>query len=141
MPLKKLIREISVEEYSTPSPIILREDDLVEKALNLMKTEKIRHFPVVNSENEISGLVSERDLLAFNQRQEYYSRFKIKDAMISTNPYIVDETATLEEVAMEMSRNRYGSAIVTNSKREIVGIFTTTDALNALIEIIRGEID
>lgn len=45
------------------------------------------------------------------------------------------------EAAYEMSLNKIGSMVVVDDHGEVFGIFTTTDALNALIEIVRGEVD
>jgi predicted transcriptional regulator len=39
-----------------------------------------------------------------------------------------------------MSSKKLGSLIVTNSSGDVSGIFTNTDALNALVEVLRGEI-
>lgn len=44
---------------------------------------------------------------------------------------------TLDEVAYEMSSRKIGGVIV-NEGSKFLGIFTSTDALNALIEITRS---
>ena len=36
---------------------------------------------------------------------------------------------------------KIGSAVIVDSNADDIGIFTTTDALNALIEILRGDIN
>ena len=55
------------------------------------------------------------------------------------DPYCASPHARISEVAMEMSSNKYGSAIILDNEGGI-GIFTSIDALNALIEIVRGEV-
>ena len=40
---------------------------------------------------------------------------------------------------LAMSKQKIGSAVVSDHN-EIVGIFTSTDALNALVEILRGQL-
>jgi acetoin utilization protein AcuB len=42
----------------------------------------------------------------------------------------------LGEVALQLSSQKVGSALVLDESGEIYGIFTTTDALNALVEIL-----
>ena len=39
-----------------------------------------------------------------------------------------------------MSSKKLGSAIVLDEQGDLAGIFTTTDALNALVEVIRGKL-
>ena len=58
---------------------------------------------------------------------------------MTADPYTVSIEANLDDVAFEMSRNKYGSAIVMDNNDEVYGIFTSTDALNALIEVLRKE--
>ena len=54
-------------------------------------------------------------------------------------PYLVSADTKLSEVAFYMSKNKYGSALVMNPDGDL-GIFTSTDALNALVEVLRGDI-
>ncbi|HOM14314.1 MAG TPA: CBS domain-containing protein, partial [Rubrivivax sp.] len=52
-------------------------------------------------------------------------------------PLTVNAAAPLDEVAYAMSERKVGSAIVNDENGEFLGIFTATDALNALIELTR----
>jgi len=56
------------------------------------------------------------------------------------SPYVVESGTPLDQVALEMSNRKIGSAIVRNFDSFNYGIFTSTDALNALIEVVRGQI-
>ena len=56
---------------------------------------------------------------------------------MAEHPLTVSASLPLDEVAYAMSERRVGSAIVNDEKGELLGIFTATDALNALIEIVR----
>jgi acetoin utilization protein AcuB len=47
----------------------------------------------------------------------------------------VSPDSPLDEVALEMAENRYGSAIIVQDKK-VVGIFTTVDACRALAAIL-----
>ncbi len=61
---------------------------------------------------------------------------------MTANPYIVEPDVELEKVVFHMSKNKIGSAIVKfdGGANTEFGIFTSTDALNALLEVLRGEI-
>lgn len=51
------------------------------------------------------------------------------------NVYVVSPSAPLDEVAAEMARKKYGSAVVMQNEH-VVGIFTAVDALTALAELL-----
>ncbi|HKB07185.1 MAG TPA: CBS domain-containing protein [Candidatus Polarisedimenticolia bacterium] len=57
---------------------------------------------------------------------------------MTPGPYTVGPRTSLAKVARSMAKAKYGSAIVMDRGR-IVGIFTATDALEALAGLIRGE--
>ena len=127
--------DVSVEEYTTPNPITASEESSTDELNMLMKKHGIRHIPIVKG-TEVVGIVSERDLkvvagLNFKEKM----LVKALDIM-ARNPVTVDSEASLDEVAFEMSRLKIGSVIV-NEGNKFLGIFTVTDALNALIEITR----
>ena len=50
-------------------------------------------------------------------------------------PYSVAPDATLREVVRTMAEKKYGSAVVVEGG-QVVGVFTTTDALRALAGIL-----
>ncbi|MNJ78179.1 CBS domain protein [compost metagenome] len=56
---------------------------------------------------------------------------------MAEEPLCVNAATPLDEVALLMSENKVGSVIVKDEEGELLGIFTATDALNALIEIVR----
>ena len=134
----KILRQLTVEEYTSPTPIVIDLDVTLKKAAELMEEQGLRHLPVVHA-GKICGIVSERDVLRGMVREK---NLDVKVGKIMTlSPYIVSCETPLEEVALQMSQNKIGSAIVTEGPNELSGIFTTTDALNALVEILRGEVE
>ena len=56
-------RQTRVAEVMTREPIVVRGDDDLEFAMELMKQHGFRHLPVLDGQN-VSGLISMRDLLA-----------------------------------------------------------------------------
>ncbi|MCE3009220.1 MAG: CBS domain-containing protein [Proteobacteria bacterium] len=128
--------EFTVEEFTTPNPITASENTSVENLADLMKEYGIRHIPIMRGD-EVVGIVSERDLAivaGFDLREK--SMVRAADLMIP-DPVTVYADARLDEVALEMSQQKIGSVIV-NEGNTLLGIFTATDALNALIEIARS---
>lgn len=58
---------------------------------------------------------------------------------VAPDPVTVRTNDPLDEVAYRMSDLKIGSVIVLDEYGSFYGIFTATDALNALIEVVRGD--
>jgi len=134
----KSFLKLPVDEYATPSPITISEDALLADAMALITENEIRHIPVVKGET-IVGIVSERDMEFFSGLIDT-STTLIKECM-TTNPFVVKSGTAIEKVAMAMSDRKIGSAIIVDDDQRPTAIFTVTDALNALIEVVRGDVE
>ena len=55
---------ITVDELMTPNPHTLCSDDSLHDAWNIMTTKRIRHIPIIDKDNHVLGLVTQRDVLA-----------------------------------------------------------------------------
>ena len=128
---------LSVEEFTTPCPVCVSPKTSLSSVSNLMNKHGIRHITVVDNAIPV-GVISERDLRVVEKFPAWVS-FQVGDVM-TKDPYSVSYDEKIDAVALEMSRRKIGSAVVLNEVGEIFGIFTTTDALNALVEIVRGEV-
>lgn len=132
------MRNIPVDEYTTPSPVFVGPKTPLNEVVKLMRVHEIRHIPVVENGQPV-GIISDRDLKLVTGMGLDGS---LKAEQIMTpDPYTVSPETSLDEVVFTMSQNKYGSAIVQNEEGEVTGIFTSTDALNALIEIVRGQVE
>ncbi len=57
-----LLSEIKVKDIMTPNPIVLKEDDSVEKAAVIMLENKISGLPVVDDDNKVIGMITQTDV-------------------------------------------------------------------------------
>jgi acetoin utilization protein AcuB len=128
--------EIPVEEYTSPVLVTVDMQASLDQALELMQENSIRHLPVMD-DNRVVGIISERDVLT-NFGKSWTSMMKVEDVM-ATDILTVHRRENLGEVAMELSSKKIGSALVVDDNSEVFGIFTTTDALNALVELLYSE--
>lgn len=129
---------IPVEEFSTPDPKMVASELSVKQAYDLMLEEGIRHIPVVDREGLV-GLISHRDI--FNLVSFADAAVIPVARVMSRDIFTVHEKDPLEKVVFAMSARKIGSAVVVDGKGKPTGIFTSTDALNALVEIIRGDME
>lgn len=126
--------KIRVEEYTTPYPITVNEELSIDELNQLMQTHGVRHLPVMR-DGAVVGVISDRDLrLASGLSAQHKIQISAGDLM-TTDPITVRVDTPLDEVAIEMADRKIGSVIVIDEDGELFGIFTLTDALDALIEI------
>lgn len=128
--------KVPVEEFTTPDPITAAEDASTDELRALMTKHEIRHIPIVRS-GQVVGIVSERDLKVVAGLELSEKKLVRASDIMARDPVAVDSQATLDEVAYVMSSRKIGSVIV-NEGNKFLGIFTSTDALNALIEVARA---
>ncbi|HEY3820155.1 MAG TPA: CBS domain-containing protein [Polyangiaceae bacterium] len=117
-------------------PWALHPSDSMTQAFELMREHVIRHVPIVSG-GEVVGIVSERLLNTYAKLRDVDPRKVPLAEVMITKPYTVTPETPLAEVVHTMAYNKYGSAIVVRG-RQIVGIFTTTDALCELERILEG---
>jgi CBS domain-containing protein len=85
--------------------------------------------------NRVVGIVSERNVKAASL-SKWGEGFEVKDVMMP-NPYVIRPTASLDNVLGQMIKCKYGSVIIQEKKGNIVGIFTTVDALGLLRKLLK----
>jgi acetoin utilization protein AcuB len=121
----------------TPSPHTIGRAQPLERAAAKMREHRVRHLPVLDG-GELLGILSERDVAFVRALRDVdVAHLLVEDAM-SIEPFAVEPDTALADVAREMRRHRYGSAVVRDG-RDIVGIITTIDVLAALIGVLDGE--
>jgi CBS domain-containing membrane protein len=122
--------------------IALNRTDDLERAELLFKRHKIRHIPVVSGEI-IIGMLSYTDLLrisfadAVDESEKdvdtlVYNMFTIDQVMAKHITTVASET-TIKEVAKILASNEFHALPVVDDGI-LVGIVTTTDLINYLIE-------
>lgn len=123
--------DITVDEYTSPIVVTVEPSASLDLANELMLENGIRHLPVVN-EGKILGIISERDLL-LHLGKDWTRMMTVSDIM-QEDLLTVHRNDDLGEVAYLLSSGKVGSAIVLDDDG-LFGIFTTTDALNALVDL------
>jgi len=129
-------KQPTVSEYMTSMPASADEDLMLADAEQRMSLDHIRHLVVVG-DGHIVGVLSSRDIgLALSMPGVDAKKLKVKDAM-SEQPFVVAPDALLADVCLTMEAHRWGCAIVVEHD-EVVGVFTTTDALRAVRALATG---
>ena len=120
-----------VSRYMSAAPIVVQQTAPLSDAIALMQEHNVRHLPVLAGETPV-GIVSERDLaMAGSLVPDAWENIPVAEAM-TPQPYAVSADTPIHVVARRMSEQHYGAALVTDSAGQLIGLFTTTDALNVL---------
>ncbi len=122
---------IKVSDTMTRFPEFAFPGTTVASAKAAMEKWGIRHLPILDN-NKLVGIVTERDL-----EPHLHERNRLLRDIMVTNIYKVHEEQYLHKVVLEMAEGKYGCAVVTNDKEDIVGIFTTIDALMLLHSLLK----
>lgn len=131
-----------VSEIMTKDVITLNHKDDLETAERLFKAKKIRHIPVVSGK-EIIGMLSYTDLLRISfadatDENDYevdtivYNMFTIEQVM-AKNLVSIPSKTTIKEVAELLAKKEFHALPIVDNN-ELVGIVTTTDLINYLVE-------
>ena len=127
--MKHLIRDAMTRSVHTIGASLSLAD-----AARLMKKHKIRHLPVLEG-GALVGLLSDQDVQLVSSRSELDPTcILVEDAMISS-PWTVDPSTPLAEVAAHMAEAKLASAVVIENDK-VVGVFTTTDGMRILAELL-----
>ncbi|NIV38316.1 MAG: CBS domain-containing protein [Anaerolineae bacterium] len=133
-----------VGDRMTERPITVDENTPVDRALRLMRDEKVRRFPVLDKRGRLVGMVSEKDLLTISPSPAtslsmyeipyLLSKIKVRDTM-TRDVISVTEDTPLEEAARIMADSKIGGLPVTRDGK-LVGIITETDLFKVFLEML-----
>lgn len=115
---------------TVPSGTDLRSANL------LMREKRIRHLPIVDDEQNIIGVLSQRDSLAVRENENIPV-----DWVMSSPVKAVNEDLSVRKAVFEMLSNKISSLLVTTDDDEVIGIVTTDDLLWYLGHLLEDEKD
>lgn len=137
-----------VRDFMRSPCITISSDAGLDRALMIMRTQRIRHLPVVDDNGVMIGLISDRDLrLSMLEMEQgpggapkgYYlpALTKVTAVMVS-NVLTASPEMPLSNAATIMSERKFGCLPVLDSgSRKPVGIVTETDMLRLLSSMLK----
>jgi len=124
---------MKIKSLMIPDPITITEKASIQEAIEIMKTNSIRHLPVVGEDNVLKGFVTLADLrLALIPSM--VAGLCLADVMI-TNPITIDPNSDIEIAAQLIYKYKIGGIPVVKKGR-LVGIITESDLLRAFIDMM-----
>lgn len=104
------------------NPVTLHPDRKVSEAMELMANFKISGVPIVNRENKLVGILTNRDL-----RFETNHNQPISNIMTSENLITVPVGTTLDEAKAILQKHKIEKLLVVDDENELRGLITVKD--------------
>ena len=133
---------VSAQLMSTPVQSIERTETLGD-AWQMLTGHSIRHMPVVDENNKLCGIISDRDILHAwsSKRFEHRQSASVQVAEIMVKQVLTAELNTsIRELSEAMTLRRVGAIPVINSNVELIGIVTRSDVLRVLMNEVPVEL-
>jgi CBS domain-containing membrane protein len=132
-----LVRDLMTRDVAT-----LHRNETLVVADDVMRLGRIRHLPVVDSDGDLVGIVSQRDLFhsgllralgyGLHAKQQALQLLELKEAM-KTEVVTIGPEAPLKEAATLMLERKIGCLVVVEGKK-IVGILTESDFVKLALQ-------
>ena len=119
-----------VENWMATNVIAVKPDTSLLKCRNLLKEHQIRRLPVVDDQNRVVGIISDRDVkgaspskataLEVHEMQYLLAELKAKDIM-TAKPVTIKPWDSVEQAAIIMMDKKFGGLPVVSedNKRQI----------------------
>lgn len=116
------------------------------QAKSLMNEHQIRHLPVVDADNRLVGIVTDRDLRSampldllkgsgHPEEEKKYAHLTVGDVM-TTDPRTILPTHTLQDALLLIQEKKVGAFPVVDESGKLKGILSVRDLLRAFINVL-----
>lgn len=133
---------ITVNEIMSTHVITLAPEDSVAEAAATMTENNIRHIPIVNSQQHVIGIVSQRDVLksgALSNASNATNKIAI-DSIMSREILSTHPRDSLRAAGLTLQKYKYGCLPVIDNE-VLVGIITDSDFVGVAINLIEEQDD
>ena len=128
----KLVNRMSKRKCYT-----LTEEDTVKTASQNLHEKKIGSMPVLDKNNNVIGIISERDLSQFIYSERFNINLPVKQIM-TKKLVTCDLNTSVTELMKEMTKKKIRHILIIEDKK-LLGIVSIGDVVNHLIDKIKEE--
>jgi acetoin utilization protein AcuB len=135
-----------IDKSMTQKVITIETDTTIFEAKEKMEKNNIRHLPVVEKDNTLVGIITDRDIrsampsiMVIDQEsakeKERIFKLQVKDIM-TRNPVTISPTNTLEDALLMIQKMRVGAFPVVDPQGKLKGIISVHDLIRAFINVL-----
>lgn len=129
-------KELIAEQLMSSPVSTLPIDTSIEDAWHFFRQHRFRHVPIVDEENNLQGIISDRDLLAVveyrNNQQQVESHINNVNGIMKTKVLTATSDTIVSQIAAVFFQQRVGAMPIL-SEDKLVGIITRSDILGAVV--------
>ncbi|RME46677.1 MAG: CBS domain-containing protein [Chloroflexi bacterium] len=136
------MEQLLVKDWMTTDPITVEPETTLPAAYHLMKLNRIRRLPVVDSQGKLVGIVTLGDIrearpkestaLSIWELHSMVAGLEVREFM-SPQPITVTPDTPIRQAAQLMLQHKIGGLPVVDQGR-LVGIITDSDIFRLLVE-------
>ena len=133
-----------VSRSMTRKVITVDQEAGIIDAQELMAENKIRHLPIIDKNQQLIGIVTDRDIRSAlpyrfyeepqTVREKIYA-LKVKDIM-TKDPISISPTFTIQDALLLIQNSKVGALPVIDDDRRLKGIISVRDLLRAFINVL-----
>ena len=135
-----------VSRSMTRKVITVAKETTIVEARELMNQHEIRHLPVIDPDNHLVGIITDRGVrsaLPFNwdkvsadpQEREKWSHLKVGEVM-TPDPVTIAPTHTLQDALLLIQDKKMGAFPVVDAEGKLKGIVSIRDLLRSFINVL-----
>ncbi|MCB2146388.1 MAG: CBS domain-containing protein [Deltaproteobacteria bacterium] len=126
--------------------ITIDKDASVFEAQEKMAANGIRHLPIVDADNRLIGIVTDRDIRSvmpyrlikekgIAEEREKVAHLKVEDIM-TRNPKTISPMYTIQDALLMIQKEKVGAFPVVDDEGKLQGILSVRDLLRAFINVL-----
>lgn len=149
---------MKVKDIMTKEVVVVKEEDRIQTAANLLNEKGFSGLPVVDEDNRVKGIITEGDLIrrvsrisgpsyveilggifpleSKNDLMDKINKsmgYLVKD-MMSKDPITIKEDMEIEEAATLMVKEKIKRIPVVDDEKKLIGIISRRDILKNLFD-------
>lgn len=127
---------MKIDELMTPDPLTLGPRATLAEAVEMFRTNRVRHLPIVDSGGSLVGILSERDVHGIVPDD---LSMRVDEIMTETVHSVSADTAA-HEAAYLILRYAIGCVLVTDERDRLLGIVTDSDFVRVAYTLLGGAV-
>jgi CBS domain-containing protein len=114
-------------DIMTSDPVCVRPEDSAQTAAQIMRSQHVGPVPVVDHQNRLVGIVTDRDLAIKVVAEGRNPRSTKVAEVMSRDPYTATPNADVELVIQTMEEHQVRRVPITEDDRRLIGIVSQAD--------------
>ncbi len=124
-----------VQNHMTPNPQTVAPSAFVSTAWEMLKTGHFHHLPVVDRNDNLLGIVTDRDIRsAVGYDAAHGADLRVEEIM-TADPICIEQNKTIEEAVLMLCQHHFGALPVMHGKR-LAGIIRRSNLLKAFHDLL-----